>query len=913
MGEALVIHPKPGRVAQSSLPLRYPGRRWLVFGVLTAGLIAMAYWAGSTWEGATAGWGAWAWLNDIFGGVAGLLVGSNGGENVPASARLAALLLLVLALAVWRRALLARNAYSPGPVDVQPLQDATGKSVAPPVADLTAQLRKQLSETSLNPPPGVPEPPADSFLDVVGTVDPDPKLLGVSVMRALARLKPKIAYQVRGELQVRGKEPRYGMTVTVVSYALGGCRMTTVWGASWKEAVHSAAYWVMSSLLPVTRPGRLQPWRDWVGRELPPALFEAVQRGDQLHDAHKNDEAMNWYYEALGLDPLNPYLRFKLARVQQECGLYIDALDTMQGSLISDGQRDDDYTWRLWQSFGHLRRPRYLLYLRRRPDAIDVRYSHAMLLRLYDRNDLATQWCKDNRGDHSREAVRQGIRDRLTPLLADRYWPIGLMDMDGGPESGNMQKMDKSHGRDARTKVEDILRNGSCDRVRLFFQRASAQEMIRLASDRWLAFLVPGISSTRTWTDLRICRDLLCPMELSRAEDECHIHPETAALPRFGRRANQQWHSSSPPSLTTGSVEELEKRIWKHLNWPRWPLRMKWPLRTESRQWQDHYNAACVYGAAMRNPWHLRNEKTRRKRDDKLAERAIRELQKALRTSDSAYTTVTTEKNMWLIYGDPDLADLRGDQAFTNFVGSVYPQPKALGEPEPDLVLRQMASYDKRFLADEAHAMEESWHRRGRSWGEDVHSMIGWFREEEDRWETLRSIAQEKAHDWPTRFELIKKVREESAAAAPAAEDVPPGVPSAKDLEDRKNRKDQERLAKNTAVPEELRVMLKALDKYLVEDVPESVQGSSKPVAAKSHEWRTRLLAADSAGVSHLPRRDVEELCMAYAGAWQTLGDWFESPTKHAELSFAEAVEKVPDPPQNLTDPRGLGAPPKFW
>ncbi|UXY32397.1 tetratricopeptide repeat protein [Streptomyces sp. HUAS TT20] len=239
--------------------------------------------------------------------------------------------------------------------------------MTPPVADLTAQFRKQLSETSLYPPPGVPEPPAESVLDLVGDIDPDPKRLGASMMRFLARLRPKIAYRVRGELQVRNQEPRYGMTVTVTSYALGGCRMTTVWGSNWEEAVSSAAYWVVASLLPVTRAGKHPPWRDWVGRELPSELFEAFQRGSLLHKDHKNDEAMDWYHKALRLDPLNPYLRFKLSRVQEECGLYIDALDMIQGSLIFDGQREDDYTWRLWQSFRHLRRPSYLLHLRRRP------------------------------------------------------------------------------------------------------------------------------------------------------------------------------------------------------------------------------------------------------------------------------------------------------------------------------------------------------------------------------------------------------------------------------------------------------------------------------------------------------------------------------------------------------------------
>ncbi|WP_431961996.1 hypothetical protein [Actinacidiphila sp. bgisy160] len=880
----------------------------------------MAYWAGHMWKGSSsAEWHSWAWLNELFGGIAGLVTGSNGGENVPASARFAALALLLWIFAAWRRALLARSAYKPGPVEVQPLQDATGTSATtPPVAGLTAQFRQQLSETSLYPPPGVPEPPEESVLDLVGDMDPDPKRLGASMMRFLARLRPKLAYRVRGELRARDQEPRYGLTVTVTSYALGGCRMTTVWGSNWEEAVSSAAYWVVASLLPVTRAGKRLPWRDWVGRDIPPELFEAVQRANQLHKVHQNDEAMHWYYKALQLDPLNPYIRFELSKVQQECGLYIDALDMIQGSLISDGQREDDYTRRLWQSFGHLRRPRYLLHLRRRPDAIEVRYAHAMLLRLFDdrdegenrrprcrpwhgrpaddRNDdrdLATQWCKRN-GDDSRARVREGIRRRLIPILANRYWPIGYLEMVKAERLRSFEGADPKKREDARKCVEAILSSDSCRRVRLFFQRASEQEMVRLAADCKLAFIVPGgaNSRTRTWTNLRICRDLLVPLELSRAWDEyskAEPGENPIALPGFGWRGTTHRPFTGLPSPL--SVDALRERVKKYLYFSHWPLRMDWPLRTESRQWQDHYNAACVYGAAMRDSrkiWDPKNDETRQKtykktRDPLLAEHAIDELKKALRASDSSYTTVETEKNMWLIAIDPDLADLRKTDAFRDFVGHMYPHARALSKTPPGVVQHQMATYDEQFLAAEARAMEQAWHRRSGNSCADIHSMIEWFRKEKSVWDSVEKVAAVSARDWPTRVALIREVRKASPVAVTGMGNVPPGIPSPEDLEGKPKSKD---------APKNLPDLLDKLHTDL---------NGRASVVSKSQQWLDKLLDADASGVSELPPKEAAKICHAYAATWQRLGEWFESPNrksrKRAQRSFETSQKRIPGPP----------------
>ncbi len=861
-----MVHPKRAQVAPSSLPLRYPGRRWLLFGGLLAGLLAMAYWAGHTWsDGRAADWHSWEWLNEFFGGVAGLVTGSNGGENVPASARLAALALLVCFFVIWRRAMFAHSAYKPGPVDVQALENATGEAATPPLADLTAQFRKQLSETSLYPPPGVPEAPAGSVLDLVGDVDPTPEHFGASVMRFLASLRPKIAYRVKGELQVRTQEPCCGMTVTVTSYALGGCRVTTVWQRDWEETVRSAVYWVVASILPVTSACKRVPWRNWVGRNLPPDLFAAFQKASQLAGDRKYDEAMDWFFRALQLDPLNPYIRHSLSVVQKEIGLYIEALDMIQGSLIFDGQREEDYKQRLWESFGHLRRPSYLLHLRRRPDVIDVRYNYASLLGLYD--DLPSQWC--NR--HGTETGK--IHQRLIQVLADRYWPFAVKEKDT-KRRWRPREVDK----EARTRIENILRSGSIEEVRLFFQQARAQELYRLASDRPLAYIVPGVRPYRTWTDLRLVRDLLAPMGLSRAWNQRHYFDKSdRMLPVFNWHRKPYQQVECLQDLSSMPVSDLNKRVRAHLHWPNWPLRMDWPVRTESRQWQDHYNAACVYALAMRDIRNMQGEANKVTCDDRLAKFAVDELMKALHTSDSAYTTVKTKKHIWLIDRDPDLTALRQHQAFKHFVGQMYPHKKGR-RTLPDVVRSQMATYEEKFLAAEAHAMEQIWHQRGKQIKVDIHSVVEWFRSEERVWISMQKIAETQAGDWPIRVDLIENVKNASIAEGAIRGKVLPGIPSSEELDD---------------IPESINASHDICD--LLKNLRELIGKNS--ASKNSREWRDWLRDADASGTSELPYGELEKICRGYAAAWQTLGDWFESPTEEKlQRSFKLALEQIPCP-----------------
>ncbi|XMN10912.1 hypothetical protein ACK8N7_35300 [Streptomyces griseobrunneus] len=156
------------------------------------------------------------WFMQFIEGASRLVKGGSDGASF--SARLGCLLLLILLFVALRRWMLMYYAHKPGAVDVKKLV-SSAPGMEQQLEGLTAQLRKQLSETNLYPPTALPaEAPADNFLDLLGDVDLEPKKLGTSLLRLFSRLRPKIAYTVRGVLRLREQEPGFGITVTVTSY-----------------------------------------------------------------------------------------------------------------------------------------------------------------------------------------------------------------------------------------------------------------------------------------------------------------------------------------------------------------------------------------------------------------------------------------------------------------------------------------------------------------------------------------------------------------------------------------------------------------------------------------------------------------------------------------------------------------------
>lgn len=584
------------RAAPAALPVPRTKRAALLSTLATLALLAALTWVGrehlhphrpDTW---------------LLAPLDGLAVVVNGRTAHPTRLRVGMLILVVLCFAAWRHHRQVRLAHRPGPVDVHEFTDATPDHSGP-VDDLKSQFCQRLSETHIYPPyAGPANPPPETFLDVAGGVSPATTNPVSMLLQMLPRAWPKVGYRVTGVLQKRAQSPCYGVSATVTSF-LGGGRsaMTTQWGNTWEEATRRTAYWVLATILPVTRLGRAAPWRDWHGRELPVDLFAAYDKGKELQDRRHFDEALWYYGEALRLDPFNVDLRMMVASVQEEMGLFLDALDTYQSALVlrEPGGWYDDHIWTTRAD--RLRHPsRHLIgtlrHLRRRPESIKLRYQYACTLAYTERT--VRQWFK-RVGPGDRAKQRHQLRQRLEKAFVDRYWPAVVPFADARGEFA------------AKQWLHRVLREFP-EATAVVFQIAAAQELYRLREDVGLARFVRGTRSEVTHSALLLLRDVWAPLRLSKAWHDWAavgwLPARGAADPRPGTPAGPfdeggclaGWWRRGPRRRARTLMREwpcggalLDRAIRRAQRRRRW-----WPsppLRSF-----DFYNAACTYGFAIK-------------------------------------------------------------------------------------------------------------------------------------------------------------------------------------------------------------------------------------------------------------------------------------------------------------------------
>ncbi|SOE13171.1 Tetratricopeptide repeat-containing protein [Streptomyces sp. 2323.1] len=911
-GEA-VMAKRPGKLSRTpTSPLLVPRvAAWRRAAVMTTlCVLAAAWWAGE----ATHTWVAGEVAPRILSGLAAFF----GGSHISPGMRLGGLLLVLLAIYVWWRATRSALGYQPGPVDVQQLVDATSDATPPPVDDLTSHLRMQLSESSLYPPTTVPaEAPPTSFLDLLGDVDLEK--FGTAIPRLLGRLRPKLAYRISGVLRARehGTEP-YGITVTLTAYVFSGARATTVWGRDWEQATCRAAYWVVASLLPVTSAGKRPPWRQWWARELPPELLRAYQEAKSLSSRQRYDEALQRYDDALKYDPQNPYIRAEFAGVQEKLELPLDALDTCQRGLTLDGQTADRYNNRLWVRWRlPPRRFRYLCHPRRFQDVLGLRYRNAIILGTSER--VVEEWYEiedEGRSDDERHKMRNDLRR----VLVERYWPaaVDFALADEGPRAAAMYDTQHEVERAARKWLDRQLTPTQADedaqqQVRVVLQRASAQELYRLVQDdllarlagcTWLLWLRQLIrllwppayaqgsacSLPSTHVTLVINRDVWAPLRLTWAvsdlekKREMPIPPPYHAKPhRWCGRAysrHEQEFSWSATALASEKIEArirraLRRRIWRPFSWP-------------ALEWQDHYNAACVYAVAMnRFPAEVESagdESSAQLRNYRhQAELAVDQLEKAVLRAESGFTML---ERSWMLFEDPDLNLLRRTPVFLNFERTTYPRAPRVDQERPRSTVRHLKdSYVRRLLIDAAHVMEQTWQRRSMNGPVTIEVLSDWLHTEEKAWIYFLKLAHGPHDRWAARANLIQAVQQSDPVATAHAE-FPPRMLQDVDAE-----------ADDGSLAELLKSMAAALE-----------ENEKNSTSKRCHDWYTILDDAIAAGETQMPTYKIRTLCTQYATAWLRLGSRLRlAEDSEAAVKFREAVHRIPEPaPEFVKNPESI-------
>ncbi|MFD9466687.1 tetratricopeptide repeat protein [Streptomyces sp. NPDC060027] len=879
--------------SERSLTAPLPGPRFIAWWVWSAvslsGLLAALWWAGEdhpAWQ-REGFFGIVGAIGRIFGGIGSIFrVGDQNGASL--GARLAFLLALLLLLYMWWRATRAWLAYKPGPVDVQQLEDATqAGTVKPSNADLTAKLRRRLSESSMYPPTTLPaQAPVETFLELIGDVELDPNNLGKALPRVLSRLRPKLAYRVSGVLQSRVAEPdRYGMTITVTAFLFGGSRAMTIWGTDWDEVISKASIWVVSSLLPVTRAGRRAPWRYWWGRELKPELYQAYQEGTELSRAGRHHEALERYFQAVQLDPRNAYLRAELVEIQEKMGLHVDALNTAQRALTLDGQTARSYRNRLWRNrwIPHWSRLRYLRHPRRYSEVLGLRYRNSIILGTSE--TTAKQWYTRT-GTHGTETHKE-----LIPILVERYWPTVIDMCDAGTRKERMKQ--------AKESLREILEKQAGDEkdgapaikaertVALVFQRASIQETNRLASDdRWARVLLYWPTALWSWTrfiwpaaylqsfrgaqqpvtrgafltNRRVC----APLRLAWASWE---YDQNASPYKWRRRYAWRWRSRI--SWTNLRIRSLRRRLF---------FARRWPLLYGD--WHSRYNAACVYAIAM----HSTDDKQEK---EEFAKQAICQLEAAVLIPRMTFATVERE---WMTGEDPDLKELWASEIFGDFIRTAYPSvesPSVHSARDLDSTDAMMREYDYRLLEAVAKVMEQAWRARSEKAGSDIDTTVSWLGAECEIWNSLREIVDDKRkYMWQDRVDLIHCIQANCHSASSDTPGFPPQMGA---------NESHSTAGHSSLSSQKINKLFRDLNCYMgsSENTCDTPYSNGTPYSY-SEEGQRVLRDAAADGLTWLNAKTVRKLSIRYAAAWHRLGDWLEFPESKSQEPFSQAVGNVP-------------------
>ncbi|MBM4795442.1 tetratricopeptide repeat protein [Streptomyces sioyaensis] len=898
---------RPGKLSRTpTSPLLVPRvAAWRAAAVTTTlGVLATAWWAGKP----THTWVASELVPRILGGLAAFF----GGSHISPGMRLGGILLLLLTVYVWWRATRSALGYQPGPVDVQQLVDATSDATPPPVDDLTSHLRMQLSESSLYPPTTVPaEAPPTGFLDLLGDVDLEK--FGTAIPRLVGRLRPKLAYRISGVLRTRehATEP-CGITVTLTAYVFSGARATTVWGRDWEQATCRAAYWVVASLLPVTSAGRRPPWRQWWARELPPELLRAYQEAKSLSSRQRYDEALQRYDDALKYDPQNPYIRAEFAGVQEKLDLPLDALETCQRGLTLDGQTADRYNNRLWVRWRlPPRRFRYLCHPHRFQEVLGLRYRNTIILGTSER--IVKEWYKKKEEGRSDEADDEA-RDPLRRILVERYWPaaVDFALADDGPRTAaayHTQHEVEGAAKNWLTRKSTPAKDNveAQEQVRVVFQRAAAQELYRLVQDDLLARIagctwLPWLRQVARWlwppayvqaapcsfpsthVTLVINRDVWAPLRLTWAVSDLEKKRDMPKLPPYHAKPHRwcgraysrhehafSWRGEYPASekIETRIHRALKRRIWRPFSWL-------------APEWQDHYNAACVYAVAM-NRFPTEGKNSAQDRDYRhQAELAVKQLEKAVLRAESGFTML---ERSWMLYEDPDLNLLRSEPVFLNFERTTYPRAPRVDQHRPRPTVHDLKdSYVRRLLIDAAHIMDQTWQRRSKNGPVTIDVLSDWLHTEEKAWDYFLELARGPHDHWAARADLIQAVQQSDPVATTHSE-FPPRMLQDIDAE-----------ANNGSLAELLESMASDLSNY----------GYS--TSMRSHDWYTILDDAIAAGMTQMPTAKIRTLCTQYAAAWLRLGARLRlAEDGEAERKFRDAVHEIPEPaPEFVKNPDSI-------
>ena len=721
--------------------------------------------------------------------------------------------LVVLAYS-FRHLWLEWLAYRPGRIEVDPFTTGSVGECDP--EQLTLQFRKRLAGVRLQAPKPVPGAASEGdFLEVLGRGGVDAGNMLGSLLSLVRAAKPRHAWQVNGVLVERRHAPRYGLTVQVVQLPDGGSPPETVWGATWEEAVTTAADYATAAILTRTRLCRT-PWATWRRYVMPGRLLRAYESGVDFERDRRYDEALDCYFRASVEDPKNTALRLHIGQLQEKLALHLDALATYMGLLSVDGARPKA---RLLRHDGFTARAE------RRRARLVARYRCLILL---GGSELCAQWWRTGSPDGAwteRDARRRELRTRLRGELGDGLRKVaekharhrvGSTAPDELLEEVAPADAPESSSDRRNLELRELFALGALDEAQVVLADSR-----RLLGDRRVGLSPESVRLTMLCIELR--------------------------LDWLRQRLRDADAAATPPNIADvkARVSEIERG-------------------SEFTRWHEHYNAACAYALPLLDHTSCGAAVMR----DAFAREAVSRLERATGHADSAYISGRRD---WLLSEDPDLDGLRAHDAFKDFEAVYFPTdgPTRLRPPHPQRL--ESSRYVVELLVQTSRLLERTWHARGRALEDhpDVHTVLRWWADEQETWRLVRALAVDYRH-WRTRFELLDHLRrwadendlDRLAVNFPRYEEDPfcetlEQQSSARELADAEVEDADARLAAiGTAAPR--------------------IREADPPVVRNMRMLQATLRAQDSRGRG--PRRFLlAALCDHHAALWQLLREWLDA------------------------------------
>ncbi|MFE1947146.1 tetratricopeptide repeat protein [Streptomyces massasporeus] len=317
-----------------------------------------------------------------------------------------------------------------------------------PIDRLTTSFRENLNQVNIQAPEPIPGGTQQiDFAEVLRSPAIDTRNVGASLAVIIERLiasgQINYAYQVNGAL-FNSDDGKRGVTVQVMVLPKWASQPITCTGDTWDLALEHAAYEVCAFVLPLTRLVDKPPWPAWRRLAIPPQLFRNVQKARKCKNNRYFDEALQYYYEALKLDPHNPYLRLEAGMLQEQIGMHIDALVTYEDAI---NLAPSDIDLKIY----HPLMPKPVYFRRKglsirgdwwRAPLFMARYRQAVLLSMGER--LSADWSPHEKTSGLRAKECQHLRKRIGEIFRGYFTGFrqylvdqeGELDDPGNPRSG---------------------------------------------------------------------------------------------------------------------------------------------------------------------------------------------------------------------------------------------------------------------------------------------------------------------------------------------------------------------------------------------------------------------------------------------------------------------------------------------